>query len=99
MLHWHGYTFDLPQAASRLVSTDVYDNQAFSWGRGALAFQIHLEAQAYNLERWFIGHACEIANANGVSVTQLREDARRWKQLLETCGPCSFEEWLRQIPQ
>jgi len=99
VLHWHGDTFDLPQGATRLASTDVYENQAFSWGQGALALQFHLEAQAANLERWFIGHACELAKTNGVSVPQLREDTRRWKQRLATCGPCCFEEWLRQLPQ
>jgi len=97
VLHWHGDTFDLPQGATSLASTDVYVNQAFSWGRGALALQFHLEATARALERWFIGHACEIATSKGMSVPQLREDTRRWAPLLESYGPCCFEEWLRHI--
>lgn len=99
VLHWHGDTFDLPPGAIRLASTPLYENQVFSWGRRALALQCHLEATARALERWFIGHACEIANTKDLSVTQLREDTRRWAPLLESDGPRCFEEWLRHIAQ
>jgi GMP synthase (glutamine-hydrolysing) len=46
MLHWHGDTFDLPAGATLLASTEICANQAFSWGRHALAFQFHPEATA-----------------------------------------------------
>jgi GMP synthase (glutamine-hydrolysing) len=41
VLHWHGDTFDLPAGATLLASTEICANQAFSWGRNALAFQFH----------------------------------------------------------
>ncbi|MDB5654946.1 MAG: hypothetical protein JWQ94_2559 [Tardiphaga sp.] len=46
MLHWHGDSFDLPDGAIRLGSNHSYENQAFSFGRHALALQFHLEAGA-----------------------------------------------------
>ena len=62
VLHWHGDTFDLPKGASLLASTPRYKNQAFAWQRHGLALQCHIEATAAGLERWYIGHACEIGD-------------------------------------
>lgn len=42
-LHWHGDTFDLPAGATRLASSQLYENQAFSVGEQILALQFHLE--------------------------------------------------------
>ena len=43
VLHWHGDTFDLPSGAKRLASTRICENQAFSFGDNAIAFQFHPE--------------------------------------------------------
>ena len=32
MLHWHGDTFDLPEGARLLASTDICQQQIFAWG-------------------------------------------------------------------
>jgi GMP synthase (glutamine-hydrolysing) len=97
VLHWHGDTFDLPSGAARLASTSVYENQAFSRGRCALALQFHLEATTKGLERWFIGHASEIAATQGVTVTQLRQDSARYGPALERVGLQCFDLWLREV--
>jgi GMP synthase (glutamine-hydrolysing) len=34
-LHWNGDTFDLPEGAARLASSDLYDKQAFAFGQQA----------------------------------------------------------------
>jgi GMP synthase (glutamine-hydrolysing) len=49
VLHWHGDTFDLPHGATRLASTALYENQAFAFGRNALALQFHIETDAKGL--------------------------------------------------
>lgn len=72
VLHWHGDTFDLPQGAVHLAASARYPNQAFSFGRNALALQFHAEAAGPALERWFVGHALEIALTEGVTVAGLR---------------------------
>lgn len=51
VLHWHGDTFDLPDGATRLASTDICENQAFAAGPAALALQFHIEAAGRALER------------------------------------------------
>src|SRR3984957_5001757 len=71
VLHWHGDSFDLPRGAQRLASNAHYDNQAFAYGRNALALQFHLEADPRQLEEWYVGHAVELAAAK-VSIPDLR---------------------------
>ncbi len=97
VLHWHGDTFDLPRGAVRLASTSAYENQAFAWGRRALALQFHAEATAGGLERWFIGHACEIGTTPGVTVAGLRRDTARFTPALERQGRRFFEAWLDEV--
>jgi GMP synthase (glutamine-hydrolysing) len=96
VLHWHGDTFDLPKGASLLSSTSVCHNQAFSWGENALAFQFHPEVLGSRLERWFIGHACEISAAK-LSVNTLRKDTARYAARLEIQARKCFGEWLKAI--
>ena len=93
MLHWHGDTFDLPISATRLASTDICENQIYSWGAKTLAFQCHPEVRADAIERWLIGHACELSSAK-ISVNQLREDTRRFGAALEEQGQRCLLEWL-----
>lgn len=73
VLHWHGDTFDLPENATLLASSDIYPNQAFSIGNNILALQFHLEIAEQSFEKWLIGHTCEIRHA-GLSIPQLRQD-------------------------
>lgn len=94
VLHWHGDTFDLPGSAVRLASTTITPNQAFSVGDVVLALQFHIEAETGEIERWLVGHAHEIASVPGVTVTTLRDDARRLGPPLMQAGRRAFEAWL-----
>ncbi|UCB55285.1 MAG: glutamine amidotransferase [Thiotrichales bacterium] len=96
VLHWHGETFDLPEGAEHLASSDLYPNQAFSYGN-ALALQFHPEVTARALEQWFIGHTCEIHQTAGVSVKQLREHTARFAGTLQARAYPFFAEWLEQV--
>ncbi|HXP75292.1 MAG TPA: glutamine amidotransferase [Stellaceae bacterium] len=94
VLHWHGDTFDLPREAELLASTRLYANQAFAWRRHALALQFHIEATTRGLERWFVGHALEIATTRGVELGRLRRETRRLGPRLEERGPRVLKAWL-----
>ena len=52
VLHWHGDTFDLPEGATLLASSEITPNQAFSLAKGQLALQFHVEADASKMESW-----------------------------------------------
>ena len=96
VLHWHGDTFDLPREATRLASNQNYENQAFAYGRNALALQFHLEADPRQLEEWYIGHAVELAAAQ-VSIAALRAGARRHADGLSLRASDVFGNWLREL--
>lgn len=96
VLHWHGDTFDLPEGAALLASSDLYPHQAFSWGR-ALALQFHIETTVRGLERWFIGHAGEIAGTSGLSVPALRAKTARHAADAGARGRQCFTAWLEQV--
>jgi len=97
VLHWHGDTFDLPQNATRLASSSLYENQAFSYGRAIMGLQFHPEVTQIGLERWFIGHASEINSTPGVSVKQLRSDTVKYGHLLQEKAVEVWENWLESV--
>jgi GMP synthase (glutamine-hydrolysing) len=94
VLHWHGDTFDLPANARLLAATTRYANQAFAWGN-SLALQFHAEVTQRGLERWFIGHACEIAATPGIDVAGLRRDTALHAPRLAIQGALCLDAWLR----
>ena len=94
VFHWHGDTFDLPAGAELLASTAVYPHQAFSVGPRVLALQFHPEVTPLGLERWYVGHCCDLANPDRPSLAQLRRDARHFGQGLESSGRTFMAEWL-----
>ena len=98
VLHWHGDTFDLPTGADLLASTPRYRNQAFAWQRHGLALQCHIEVAAAGLERWYVGHACEIAATPGLAVPALRAAARHWAPLLAPRAVQCLDAWLEALP-
>lgn len=95
VLHWHGDTFDLPRGALHLAATDATLNQAFAWERHGLGLQFHVETTARGLERWYVGHAVELAQA-GLCVPQLRAEAARHAPALVAAGRRAIGAWLDQ---
>ncbi len=58
----------------------------FPGGKCSLALQFHPEVTARGLERWFIGHACEISATSDVNIAKLREDTANYAKQLEIQG-------------
>jgi GMP synthase (glutamine-hydrolysing) len=96
VLHWHGDTFDLPAGAVRLASTRICENQAFSYGDNAIAFQFHPEMGSIGFERWLIGHTVELGGA-GIDVNGLRQEYQSVRFDLETRARLCLRLWLREI--
>lgn len=97
VFHWHGDTFDLPAGASHLATSALYHNQAFSWKQKGLALQFHPEVTVQGLERWFIGHACEIGVTPDITVAKLREDTVRHAKKLSIQAPKFWQDWLASL--
>jgi len=69
--HWHGDTFEIPQGAEHLVSSEATSNQGFCIGKSALALQFHLELRAGDANR--IAEACHEDLTPGTYVQQPEE--------------------------
>ena len=95
-LHWHGDTFDLPEGAVHLASSELCRNQAFSIGRYVIGFQFHPEATGRNIEHWLVGHAAELAAA-GTDINALRRQADALAPGLESKAGQVMTSWLRSL--
>lgn len=93
VLHWHGDMFTIPEGARCLAGTAVCPHQAFDYQGFALGLQFHLEADHRDIERWLIGHACELELA-GIAPQSLREQAARHGAQLEQRARQVFARWL-----
>ncbi|MDR5737103.1 MULTISPECIES: glutamine amidotransferase [unclassified Caballeronia] len=97
VFHWHGDTFDLPEGATHLASTEACAHQAFSWGEHVLALQCHAEVLTDRFENWLITYPADIARG-GATVTGLRDATARHGAALETAARAMFGEWLDRFP-
>jgi len=52
VLHWHGETFDLPENAANLASSERFEIQAFRAGRKTYGLQFHLEVDEEMVREW-----------------------------------------------
>ncbi|MDR3576215.1 MAG: glutamine amidotransferase [Anaerolineaceae bacterium] len=96
VFHWHGDTFDLPVGAQHLAKSQLFLNQAFTIDSYALGLQFHPEVTADGLERWYVGHACEL-RAVGIQVEKLREASRKNSPALENAARIFWKLWLDYI--
>ena len=96
VLHWHGDRFEMPAGAERLAETAACDHQAFALGPNILGLQFHPEADGERIERWLIGHACELAAA-GIDPCVLRAEAARHGAALRDAGQLMFSQWLKEL--
>ena len=51
VFHWHGETFDLPENATLIASSEACINQAFLYKENVLGLQFHLEMDESAIER------------------------------------------------
>jgi GMP synthase (glutamine-hydrolysing) len=93
VLNWHGDTFDLPTGATRLASTAITPNQAFTYGPKVLALQFHVELPQKHMERWLIGHTLELTNAKA-DLGKMRADAARFAPAANAASQRVFNGWL-----
>ncbi len=96
VLHWHGDTFDLPENAELLASSEIYPNQAFRIGQNILALQFHVEVAADSMEKWLIGHTCELRKA-AINIPLLRDDNEKYAPVLETKSPQVLQHFLQHL--
>lgn len=63
VFQWHGDTFDLPQGAKQIASSDACQNQAFIFDNKVVGLQFHLEITSEGLEQMLEGAEDELIEA------------------------------------
>jgi GMP synthase (glutamine-hydrolysing) len=96
MVCWHGDTFDLPKGATLLASTDMYENQIFSYGKNILGLQCHAEVTPCILKGWFVSSASRVANGE-LDLEDLRSKTEQHAPVLINQTEKFLLEWLDQI--
>ena len=96
VLHWHGDTFDIPAGSARISESQVYTNQAFHIENFTLGLQFHPEVTAQGLERWYVGHACELSMKK-ISVPKLRAAAEQYAPALADAARKFWNGWLDSL--
>lgn len=96
LLHWHGDQFEIPQGASLLAGTVACAHQAYALGGYALGLQFHLEVDTSRIERWLVGHACELAQA-GIDPCALRDQALLQGPRLAVAARQCVGDWLKAV--
>lgn len=92
--HWHGDTFDLPEGAVRLASSDVTPNQAFRFGRNAYALQFHMEVDGESLEALLRAFPDDL-EGQPQSADDIRSLAATHLAALNEAGDSFFSRWVR----
>ena len=96
VLQWHGDTYELPDGATRLASSALYREQAFSIGKRVLAIQFHPEVDAAMLETWIDAGEDELRRG-GVDARTLRESARELEPSIAPTAHALLGAWLRDV--
>lgn len=93
MVQSHQDTFDLPPGATLLASSAMYENQAFSWGRNALAVQFHPETTP------LLMHNRITSLGKGPQIAEWTEQTKKYGPALVTQAEKFMNEWLEHIGQ
>lgn len=73
VFHWHNDTFDLPEDAVRLVSSEHYLNQAFQY-KSAVGLQFHLEVNEDMVNLWLDNAEEELQKIPYIDPQKIRLD-------------------------
>lgn len=63
VFHWHGDTFDIPDGAIHLASSEACKNQGFIYGNRVVALQFHMETTAASMEALMLKCGHELIDA------------------------------------
>ena len=95
VFQWHGDTFDLPEGASRLASSEHYRQQAFRFGRRGYAFQFHLEVEMEDVRRWVGVFAGDLASPRSdTEAAGVLAGAPRFMEEMNARAERLFGRWL-----
>lgn len=96
ILQWHGDTFDLPQSATLLASSVLYENQIFKHGHNTIGFQGHIEVTDHSLAQWFVEDAAMMLRHPGL-LEILRRDTAQYAAHMTNATKIFMNNWLATV--
>lgn len=98
VFQWHGDTFDIPGNASRIASSELFENQVVRIGSRAYGIQFHLEVTEKMIKEWIEVNRDELKGLKGVIDPKkiIRETAENITGL-HAYGRTVIERFLRMI--
>ena len=98
VFHWHGETFTIPDGATRILSSDCYENQAWVCGN-TLALQCHPEMTADMVREWSGLYTSDLALGGSCnqSVETLLDNIDEKVAGLRPLASQLFNRWLDGI--
>ena len=95
MFHWHGDTFDLPEGATLLASSERY-KQIFGYGDKVLGLQCHAEIRNTRLQEWYVAYVDDITGSDAfIDIEDLRAQGEKYIHALNRQVEKFLVEWLK----
>lgn len=80
VFQWHQDTFDIPEGATLLATSNLCENQAFRFGKNAYGLQFHIEVTEAMIESW-ISEYLDSGNQSEIILSQkMRIDTYKKKE-------------------
>ena len=98
VVQWHGDTFEIPQDAVHLASSQLCPNQAFRYGDKVYGFQFHLEVDEPMIKRWLKvpGHLKELESLKGqIDPQEIKEKTPEYIGRLQSLSLATFGAFLK----
>lgn len=95
VFQWHQDTFDLPEGAVHLASSETYPHQAYKYGKNAMGVQFHPEVTHESLESWFV-RMCDLVERKRVDLPELRALTSKHAPEMKAQTRKFFKTWLTE---
>jgi GMP synthase (glutamine-hydrolysing) len=93
LLDWHGDTFELPEGADLLATSELCQQQAIRFGKNAYGIQFHLEAELTNITTLVETSPDSMAAAHTDGPTILSETSKHFPNMLKLAH-IIFGRWI-----
>jgi len=86
VFHWHGETFDLPEGAKLLASSELYQNQAFVFNNRAYGLQFHVEMTEQLIGEWLRINKDEVNALGATKAEEIKKDTLKYLSSMQEYG-------------
>jgi len=93
---WHGDTFQIPEGAVKLASSEIFPNQAFRLG-SAYAVQFHIEVLEETINEWMAEYDEELQSLDYIDAGSVRTDTKRYMKDLHALADRFYGNFISAL--